>query len=742
MTIKQEYPVLGMGCAACAARVEKVLQAQKGVTQATVNFAAQTALVEYDSEACSPQQMRQCVQDAGYDLVIGQDAHEAEEKASRTRREEWLRMRDRTACAALLSIAVWGLQMFAPPSVLSSMLIWLLATPVVLWLGRGFFVNAWTQLRHRSAGMDLLVATGTGVAYLYSAATLLWHLHPQGCAPLPHLYFESASMIVTFVLAGRLLEARAKGHTTDALRSLMSLSPQTVTATDSEGHTWEKRIGDVQVGDLLLARGGEHIAVDGTVESGSSYVDESMLSGEPIPVEKREGSRVYAGTTNQQGSFTYRARSVGEQTLLAHIIRMVREAQGSKAPVQRLADRVAAVFVPTIMSLSVLTLIVWGVLGGDEGWHRGLTAAVSVLVVACPCALGLATPTAITVGIGRAASEGILVQDAAALEEACRTQAVVLDKTGTLTVGHPSVTGVSWNGEGRLFAPVLAALESRSTHPLAEAVSNYLAEKGLSGNSTQGNLDVEAYSTLPGMGIEASVQGTAYLLGSRTLMASRGISLPADLSAACSRWESEGQTTILLANQHEALAALAVSDPLKPTSPEAVRELGKMGIEVYMLTGDNPRAAAATAQSAGIGNYQAGMLPADKAHFISDLQSQGKHVAMVGDGINDSAALATANLSIAMGQGSDMAMDVAMLTIMSSDLRQIGRAIRLSRLTVRTIRQNLFWAFIYNLVGVPVAAGVLYPFLGIMLDPMYAGMAMAMSSISVVANSLRIKNKG
>ncbi len=730
-----------MGCAACAARVEKALQAQEGVLQATVNFAAQTVFVEYDTEACSPQKLRQCVQDAGYDLVIGKNAHESELKASWKRLDEWQRMRNRTVWAALLSIGVWALQMFAPASVFSSMLTWLLATPVVLWLGRAFFVNAWKQLRHCSAGMDLLVATGTGVAYLYSAFMLLWHLHSQEGTTMPHLYFESASMIVTFVMIGRLLEARAKGHTTDALRSLMNLSPQTVTATDSEGHTWEKSIGDVQVGDLLLARGGEHIAVDGTVESGSSYVDESMLSGEPVPVEKCAGSLVYAGTTNQQGSFTYRARNVGDQTLLAHIIRMVREAQGSKAPVQRLADRVAAVFVPTIMSLSVLTLLAWGLLDGDGGWQRGLTAAVSVLVVACPCALGLATPTAITVGIGLAANAGILIQDAAALEEACRTQAVVLDKTGTLTIGHPSVTGVSWNGDSTLLAPVLMALESRSTHPLAEAVKKYLTENGLAGSAPQGNLDVEAYSTLPGMGIEATVRGTAYLLGSRSLMASRGICLPPKMSEAYTQWENGGQTIILLANSQEALAALAVSDPLKPTSQKAVREMRDMGIEVHMLTGDNSKAAEATAQAAGIENYRAGMLPGDKVRYIRELQSHGMHVAMAGDGINDSAALATANLSIAMGQGSDMAMDVAMLTIMGSDLRQIEHAIRLSRITVRTIRQNLFWAFIYNLVGVPVAAGVLYPICGVMLDPMYAGMAMAISSISVVINSLRIRNK-
>ena len=549
-------------------------------------------------------------------------------------------------------------------------------------------------------------------------------------------------MIITFVLAGRLLEARAKSHTTDALRTLISLSPHTVTATDDEGRTWEKRIQDVSVGDLLLAKAGERIAVDGSVTSGTSCVDESMLSGESIPVDKEVGSRVYAGTTNLQGSFTYRAQCVGNHTLLAQIIQMVREAQGSKAPVQRLADRVAAVFVPTIMSLSVLTLIAWGLLGGADGWQRGLTAAVSVLVVACPCALGLATPTAITVAIGRAASEGILVQDAAALEEACRTDAVVMDKTGTLTTGHPTVTRAQWNGDKALLGPVLMAMESRSTHPLAQAVRQYLTDNRLALSPQSAVLTPDTCSTLPGMGIEATIHGTAYLLGNRRLMEQRGIRLDEPLAEACRQWESEGHTIILLADGQEALAILGVADPLKATSNEAVDQLHEMGIAVHMLTGDNDRAAAHTAHEAGIGNYAGNALPADKAAFVKHLQSQGKHVAMVGDGINDSAALVTANLSIAMGQGSDTAMNVAMLTIIGSDLRQIGRAIRLSRTTVRIIRENLFWAFFYNIIGVPVAAGLLYPLCGMMLNPMYASMAMAMSSICVVANSLRIRGRG
>lgn len=739
MTTKQEYPVLGMGCATCATHVEQALKAQEGVIRATVNFAAQTALVEYDREACTPAQLKQSVQAAGYDLVLEQDARQAEAKAQASRRKQWVRTRNRAIGAVLLSLGVWGLQMFGTPSVPCALAMWALSTPVVLWFGRGFYVNAATQLRHRTAGMDLLVATGTGVAYLYSITLLLLHLRWQEGGTLPHLYFESASMIITFVLIGRLLEARAKGHTTDALRSLMSLSPHTVTLTDLQGHTRTVHIEEVQAGDLLVARGGEHVAVDGTVVSGTSHVDESMLTGESLPVAKQEGSPVYAGTTNLQGTLTYRATGVGEDTMLAHIIRLVREAQGSKAPVQRVADRVAAVFVPTIMTLSVLTLIAWGVLGGAQGWSMGITAAVSVLVVACPCALGLATPTAITVGIGRAASEGILVQDAAALEEACRTDAVVLDKTGTLTTGRPTVTDAYWaHGDGMAPA-VLLALESRSTHPLAQAITRHLHEQYASLTDSQPLPALESHTTLPGQGIEARVQGITYLLGNRSLLESRGVRLEGQMAEACNRMQSEGHTIVLLAGGREALAVLGVSDPLKDTSHQAVQMLQAMGIEVHMLTGDHAQAAQAAAHSAGISHWQAGVLPDGKARYVEQLQAQGKHVAMVGDGINDSAALATAQLSIAMGQGSDMAKDVAMLTIMGSDLRQVGRAIRLSRLTVRTIRQNLFWAFVYNLTGVPVAAGVLYPLCGLMLDPMYAGMAMALSSISVVVNSLRIR---
>ena len=739
MTVKQEYPVLGMGCATCAARVEQALKAQKGVVQATVNFAAQTALVEYDHEVCTAAQLRQSVRDAGYDLVLKQDARQAEAAAQASRHKQWMSTRNRAIGAVVLSLAVWAMQMLAPSSLPCALGMWALSTPVVLWFGRGFFVQAAAQLRHRTAGMDLLVATGTGVAYLYSIVLLLLHLRQQDGGMLPHLYFESASMIITFVLIGRLLEARAKGHTTDALRSLMSLSPRTVTATDAQGNTREVRIEEVQAGDLLLARGGEHVAVDGTVVSGISHVDESMLTGESLPVSKQEGSSVYAGTTNLQGTLTYRATGVGEDTMLAHIIRMVREAQGSKAPVQRVADRVAAVFVPTIMTLSVLTLVAWGMLGGAQGWSMGITAAVSVLVVACPCALGLATPTAITVGIGRAASEGILVQDAAALEEACRTNAVVLDKTGTLTTGRPTVTDACWAHEDSMAPAVLLALESCSTHPLAQAITRYLHEKHATLADASSLLTLEHHTTLPGLGIEARVQGIPYLLGNRSLLESRGVRLEGQLAEACDRMQSEGHTLVLLANEQEALAVLGVSDPLKDTSRQAVDTMHAMGIEVHMLTGDHAQAAQAIARAAGITHGQASVLPDGKEQYIRQLQAQGKHVAMVGDGINDSAALATANLSIAMGQGSDMAKDVAMLTIMGSDLLQVGQAIRLSRLTVRTIRQNLFWAFVYNLTGVPVAAGVLYPLCGLMLDPMYAGMAMAMSSISVVANSLRIK---
>ena len=609
-------------------------------------------------------------------------------------------------------------------------IMWLLASPVLFWCGRGFFVNAWKQLRHRSVTMDTLVASSTGIAYLFSLFNMLFPSVWLSRGIEPHVYFEASSVIIAFILLGRLLEERAKGSTTSAIRKLMGLQPHTVMLVDDRGMQRRVAIAEVKVGDTVIVKPGDRIPVDGTVVSGSSYVDESMLTGEPVAVLKEEGAEVFAGTINQKGSLTFRTAKVGTDTLLARIIRMVQDAQGSKAPVQKLVDKVAAVFVPTIMVVALLAFVLWLVLDAESGLTHGILALVTVLIIACPCALGLATPTAITVGIGKAAGHGILIKDAESLEVARKVDTVVLDKTGTVTAGHPVVTNEAWCEDSGKYAPVLAALEAMSEHPLAEAVVAHFAQSGVV---------VTDFRSITGAGVCGTAGGERYMAGNRSMMAS--VSVAADLAAKADEWASQAKTVIWFADSRQVLGVLAVADEIKEGSVEAVRQLRDCGIEVYMLTGDNEATAREIAARAGIVHYRAGAMPDEKARFVASLRSEGHVVAMVGDGINDSAALAGADLGIAMGRGSDIAMDAAHMTIVSSDLRKIPVAIRISVQTVRTIRQNLFRAFIYNIISVPVAAGVLYPVNGFLLNPMIAGAAMALSSVSVVSNSLRLKWK-
>ena len=607
----------------------------------------------------------------------------------------------------------------------------LLSAPVVFWLGRGFFVNAWQQLRHRSATMDTLVALSTGIAYLFSLFNLVFPEFWLSRGVEPHVYFEAAAVIIAFILLGRTLEEKAKGDTTASLKKLIGLQPKNAIVVAADGTQTEIPISRIRVGDLLAVRPGEKIAVDGAVCEGDSYVDESMLSGEPLPVHKEPGTKVFAGTINQKGSFRFRAEKVGAATMLAQIIRMVQEAQGSKAPVQKLADKIAGIFVPAIIGIALLSFVLWLVFDPSGGLTHGILAAVTVLVIACPCALGLATPTAVMVGIGKGAEKGILIRDAVSLETAGKIDTVVMDKTGTLTEGKPVVTDIVWaNGDDRAKA-VFFSLEKLSEHPLADAVVHYFA-----GVPT---LNVERFGSLTGKGIEGTVDGVRYFAGSRRLLDEQGIVVGKELNIEAQRLSAEAKSIVWFADSEQALAVAAIADRIKDSSVEAVRELQAAGIDVYMLTGDSRAVAGHIAEKAGIRHFEAEILPQDKAAFVKRLQTLGHKVAMAGDGINDSAALAQADLSIAMGGGSDIAMDVAQMTIISSDLRKIPEAIQLSKQTVRTIRQNLFWAFIYNLVGIPVAAGALYPVSGFLLNPMIAGAAMALSSVSVVANSLRLK---
>ena len=726
---KQTFPIADMSCAACAAKVDKVLNNTPGVSRAAVNFAAATALVEYDPAQCSPAALREAVRQAGYDLVVG--AGDAVREAEKAAGERYRTLKRRTVWAIALSVPVVIVGMFWMEMPYANEFMWLLSTPVVFVLGRDFFINAWRQLRHGAANMDTLVAGSTGIAYLFSVANMLFPGFWEARGIHPHVYFEAASVIIAFILLGRLLEARARDHTSEAIRKLMGLQPATVVRIGTDGRQQEIPVGEVQPGDLLLTRPGERIAVDGTVAEGGSYVDESMLTGEPVPAAKGPGNKVFAGTVNQRGSFRFTAAKVGGETLLAQIIRLVQEAQGSKAPVQKLVDRIAGVFVPVIIGIALLAFAAWMLLDPENGFSHGLLALVTVLIIACPCALGLATPTAIMAGIGKGAENGILIKDAESLETAVRVDVVVLDKTGTLTEGRPEVTDLVWAGGDDTHRDILYSLEKLSEHPLAGAVATHL--------EGDAPVTVEGFESITGRGVSGAVGGRTYYAGNEALMREHGIAVGEELRTAAKRMAGEAKTVIWFADAERTLAVAGITDQLKEHSAEAVRELREQGIEVWMLTGDSEAAAREAARRAGIDHYRAGVLPHQKAEFIRTLQSEGRTVAMAGDGINDSAALARADLGIAMGRGSDIAMEAAPVTIISSDLTKIAEAIRLSRLTVRTIRQNLFWAFIYNLIGVPVAAGALYPLFGVQLDPMIAGAAMAMSSVSVVGNSLRLK---
>lgn len=740
----ETFPVIGMSCAACAVRVDKTLNAQPGVTEATVNYASATARIEFDPEKCSAEALKAAVQNAGYDLLIT-EAESAKDEAEKVRQKQYAALKKRTVGAIALTVPVMVLSMFFMEVPGVSFVLWLLATPVVFGLGRGFFINAWKQFRHGTCNMDTLVALSTGIAYVFSVFNFLFPDFWLSRGIIPHVYFEASCVIIAFILLGRLMEMRAKQNTSAAIRKLIGLQPKTVTVLTSEGERILP-VTAIRPGDLVIVKPGERIAVDGIVDEGQSYVDESMLSGEPVPVRKCKNSKVFAGTINQKGSFRFLAEKVGTDTLLAQIIRMVQDAQGSKSPVQQLVDKVAAVFVPVIIVVAFMSFIAWLLLADESGFTHGLLALVTVLIIACPCALGLATPTAVMVGIGKGAENGILIKNAESLEVAKKVNAVVLDKTGTLTEGHPEVTdSVSnpLNERGQESVPfvgipsekqaILFALEKHSEHPLAEAVVKFLHVTDVP--------EIEEFTTIPGKGVSGRVDNTIYYVGNAALMQEKGIKLSESLCGYSTKWAEESKTVIYFSDSHTVISVLAITDRLKPTSEQAVDALHKQGIEVWMLTGDQFDAAKSVAAQVGIVHVRAGVLPHEKADFVRELQSRGKTVAMVGDGINDSAALAQADLSIAMGQGSDIAMDTAMVTILSSDLLKIPETIRLSQLTVRTIRQNLFWAFIYNLIGVPIAAGILYPINGFLLNPMIGGAAMAFSSVSVVTNSLRLRRR-
>ncbi len=727
---KKIFYVTGMMCAGCAATVENTVAGQKGVEEARVNFAASTIMVDYDAAEVTPADLQQVVRAAGYDLLI-----DDEDKVEDIQQKEFCQLKRNTLGSVVLSLPVFIVGMFFMHMPYGDWIMLVFTLPVVLIFGRSFFINAWLQLKHGRASMDTLVAVSTGIAFLFSLFNTFYPEYWTNRGLEAHVYYEASSVIIALILLGRLLESRAKNKTSSAIRKLMGLQPKMVVRVSEDGSEHEIPVKAVQFGDVLLVKPGGRIPVDGTVKEGISYVDESMITGESLPVEKVSGMKVYAGTMNQKGSFRFVAERVGSETVLAHIVKMVQEAQGSKAPVQRLVDKIAGIFVPVVIGIAVFTFVVWMIVGGELAFTHALLTSITVLVIACPCALGLATPTAIMVGIGKGAEYNILIKDAESLELLYKTTAVVLDKTGTITEGHPVVTGVLWK-EGvdvDRLAPILMALESKSEHPLADAVVAYLSSQGIKGALSG------TFESITGLGIKGSVEGQEFWVGNKRLMEGNTLVFAPEQLEKADAYRREGNTVVYFAGGGQILAVIAIADQIKKGSACAVIKLRKAGIKVYMLTGDNEVTARAVAEQVGLKEYRSEMMPSDKALFVKELQSKGEVVAMVGDGINDSQALAQADVSIAMGRGSDIAMDVSKITLIRSDLNAIPDALKLSRRTVRTIRQNLFWAFIYNVIGIPVAAGVLYPCCGFLLNPMIAAAAMAFSSVSVVTNSLRLK---
>jgi Cu2+-exporting ATPase len=733
---EKSFPVDGMSCAACSSSVESMLNAQPAILNANVNLAQNSVKIKWIPGNISLSDIKKATQSIGYDLIVEEkeSTHEAMEE---TRRRKSIKTRKRLISAALLAFPVFLIGMFFHQLPYANIIMWVLTTPVLFVFGRHFFVNAFKQARHGATNMDSLVALSTGMAYLFSAFNTLFPNVWTSQGLEAHVYFEAAAVIIVFIMLGKWLEERAKEGTSSAIRKLMGLQPKTVSKLQEDGSWQETDIHLVEKGDTLRVKPGSKIPVDGQVSEGNSFVDESMVTGEPMPAEKKAGNKVFTGTINQSGSFAMKAEKVGGDTVLSQIIKTVQDAQASKAPVQRLVDRVASVFVPAVMITALITFIMWMILGGTDYLTQALLATVSVLVIACPCALGLATPTAIMVGVGKGAGNGILIKDASSLEKAHRTNTVVLDKTGTITVGKPEVTDfVTFNKDfsKETILNILYTIETRSEHPLANAITQYIKT-----NSKPSDLTISEFHNLSGNGVSAIINGKKVLAGNDQLMTKNNISALANQQEQANKWQNEAKTVIWLAINGDITAMLSIADKIKPSSKEAINQLHHQGIDVYMLTGDNEKTAEAVARATGIKHYKARVMPEEKAAFIRALQSNRQIVAMVGDGINDSEALALANLSIAMGKGADIAMDVAAMTIISSDLKKIPEALKLSHKTVRTIKQNLFWAFFYNVVAIPIAAGVLFPVSGFLLNPMIAGAAMAFSSVSVVSNSLRLK---
>ena len=716
---KATLPVLEMSCVVCAGNVERTVSGLDGVVSASVNFAANNITVDYDPKKISLQDMKAAVQAAGYDLVID-TADSARQEAERN---AYIALRNKLVVAWVLAVPVMALSMWGK-AIWTEWAAAVMATVLLAYSGMEFYTKAWKMAKAKSANMDTLVAMSTAVAWLFSMFLLIFPDFSESHGMGHYVYFDSATMIVAFVLTGRLLEERAKNSTTSAIRSLMDLQPPMAWLVGDDGTEKEVPTSQIQPGNTIRIRPGGRVPVDGIVVDGNSFVDESMLTGESVQVEKVQGCNVFAGTINGNGTMAVEATKNSDNTVLAQIVAMVREAQGSKAPVQRIADVISKYFTFVVISLAIITLVTWLAIGGNACLSHAIVCAVSVLVIACPCALGLATPTAITVGIGKAAENHILIKDASALEKACKVSAVVLDKTGTVTEGKPAVTGLEISPDttaGQLG--VLLSAEKQSEHPLAADIVSYLEKEGIA------PAVLDSFKSVAGKGLEMKANGCSYWAGNSRMAKENGTAPESETNG----------TTVYFGADSNLLATVTLIDRTKPTAHDAISRMKDMGLKVVMLTGDNENSADIAAKEAGIEEYVASVLPDDKDKYVQKLQADGHKVAMVGDGINDSQALARADVSIAMGSGTDIAMETAMMTFTTSDLRLIPESLRLSKRTMRIVKQNLFWAFIYNVIGIPVAAGALFPAFGITLDPMWASAAMALSSVTVVTNSLRLK---
>ena len=772
---KITIPVKGMTCAACQARVQRTLQGNPGVFDASVNFMMKNAAVTYDPAVTSSMALVKAIRETGYGAELpaeDQTAFEEQAAQDRAQEEEYRELRYKASLSGIIGLLAmilsmplmgvagmdihgpvadpfmrWAMESMTPA--LHALAPWLYTvTPWVLsytlfaltlliigWAGGHFYVRAWSAFRHHSADMNTLIAVGTGAAFLYSVLATVAPEFFVNRGVSPDLYYEAVIMIIALILTGNALEARAKRQTSAALRGLVELQPRTARVVRN-GAEEDIPVEDVQTEEIVIVRPGERIPVDGELISGTSAVDESMLTGESLPVEKHPGDRLIGGTINRTGAFRYRATTLGSDSVLAHIVKLMRDAQGSRAPIQKLADRVSGIFVPIVLSLAIATFVIWFVTADQAPAMRAFAAAVAVLIIACPCAMGLAVPTAVLVATGKGAERGILIKGGEALQRAGQINTVLLDKTGTITEGRPTVTdvvpvlGSEWSEKN--LVRLVASLEASSEHPLAEAIVRYAQEQSLILETA------ESFQSVTGQGATGVVQGVALAVGNEALMSGYAVDLTATKEEA-ERLAGEGKTPMYIAINGQLAGMIAVADPIKPTSREAIQQLNRLGLTVVMLTGDHPRTAEAIARQAGIDHVVAGVLPEGKVTEVRRRQQAGEIVAMVGDGINDAPALAQADVGFAIGTGTDIAREASDVTLMRNDLHGVASAILLARRTMRTMRQNLFWAFVYNVVGIPVAAGILYPAFGILLSPILASAAMAFSSVSVVTNSLRLR---